>query len=160
MSARAQAVLDRFPLHLAAADPGKRFEVVVGGITDTVEVLTRQLADVRRSHRLSEAPTPADVHGLAGGGARELERPDEDQRVRLAGACRRRGHHRVECAREPGSLEDLGQRAVPVALQLDEGVADQPAGQAGDQDGDERGRSGERGRQRRHRRFGGTIHGP
>lgn len=66
MSARAQAVLDRFPLHLAAADPEKRFEVVVGGITDSVETITRQVADVRRSHRLSQGPTPADVGGLAG----------------------------------------------------------------------------------------------
>ena len=66
MSARARAVLDRFPLHLAATDPEKRFEVVVGGITDAVETLTRQVADVRRSHRLSQGPTPADVDGLAG----------------------------------------------------------------------------------------------
>jgi len=66
MSARALAVLDRFPLHLAATDPEKRFELVVSGITDSLEVLTRQVADVRRAHRLSEAPTIGDLLGLAG----------------------------------------------------------------------------------------------
>ena len=65
MSARALAVLDRLPLHLAAADPEKRFELVVSGITDSLEVLTRQVGDVRRAHRLSEAPTVGDVRALA-----------------------------------------------------------------------------------------------
>jgi hypothetical protein len=66
VSARALAVLDRFPLHMAATDPDKRFEIVVSGITGSLEVLTRQVADVRRAHRLSEAPTVADLLGLAG----------------------------------------------------------------------------------------------
>ncbi len=66
MSARALAVLDRFPLHLATTDPEKRFEHVVGGLVDPVEVLTRQVGEVRRSHRLSEAPTLADLLALGG----------------------------------------------------------------------------------------------
>jgi hypothetical protein len=66
VSARALAVLDRFPLHMSATDPEKRFELVVSGITDSLEVLTRQVADVRRAHRLSEAPTVGDLLGLAG----------------------------------------------------------------------------------------------
>jgi hypothetical protein len=66
MSARALAVLDRFPLHLAATDPEKRFEHVVRSMTDSLEVLTRQVADVRRSHRLSEAPTSGDLRSLGG----------------------------------------------------------------------------------------------
>lgn len=66
MSARALAVLDRFPLHLATTDPEKRFEHVVGGLVDPVEVLTRQVGEVRRSHRLSEAPTVSDLLALGG----------------------------------------------------------------------------------------------
>ena len=66
MSARARAVLDRFPLHVAAADPEKRFSEVVGGLTDALEVLTRQVGEVRRAHRLSEAPTVGDLRSLAG----------------------------------------------------------------------------------------------
>ncbi len=66
MSARARAVLDRFPLHVAASDPEKRFSQVVGGLTDALEVLTRQVGDVRRAHRLSEAPTVGDLRSLVG----------------------------------------------------------------------------------------------
>ena len=65
MSGRAQAVLERFPTHLAATDPEKRFEYVVTGLVDALEVLTRQLADVRRAHRLGEAPTTIDLESLA-----------------------------------------------------------------------------------------------
>jgi hypothetical protein len=66
MSARALAVLDRFPQHVAASDPEKRFELVVGSLVDALEVLTRQAADVRRAHRLAEEPTTADLALLAG----------------------------------------------------------------------------------------------
>jgi len=65
VSARALAVLDRFPLHMAATDPEKRFGLVVGALTDALEVLTRQVGDVRRAHRLAEAPTTADLLALA-----------------------------------------------------------------------------------------------
>ncbi len=65
MSARSLAVLERFPLHMAASDPEKRFELVVSSLVDSLEVLTRQVADVRRAHRLSEAPTVADLRGIA-----------------------------------------------------------------------------------------------
>ena len=66
MSARAIAVLDRFPRHIAASDPEKRFELVVGSLVESLEVLTRQAADVRRAHRLAEEPTVADLALLAG----------------------------------------------------------------------------------------------
>lgn len=66
MSARALAVLDRFPQHVAATDPEKRFELVVGSLVDALEVLTRQAAGVRRSHRLADEPTVADLALLAG----------------------------------------------------------------------------------------------
>lgn len=61
MSGRATAVLDRFPCHLALGDPGKRSGRVVESITDDLDVLTRQIGDVRRAHRLLEAPTTLDV---------------------------------------------------------------------------------------------------
>jgi hypothetical protein len=66
MSARALAVLDRFPQHVAASDPEKRFELVAGSLVEALEVLTRQAADVRRAHRLHEEPTVADLALLAG----------------------------------------------------------------------------------------------
>jgi len=65
VSARAQVVLDRFPLHLAATDPEKGFELVVTSLVGSLEVLTRQVSDVRRSHRLGEAPTVSDLLALA-----------------------------------------------------------------------------------------------
>jgi hypothetical protein len=65
MSARTTAVLDRFPRHLAATDPDKRFEFVVSGLVGPLETVTRQVGDLRRAHRLSEAPTTGDLLGLA-----------------------------------------------------------------------------------------------
>lgn len=70
MSGRATAVLDRFPCHLALSDPHKRAGRVVESITSDLDVVTRQIGDVRRAHRLTEAPTTLDVvrigdlHGL------------------------------------------------------------------------------------------------
>ena len=66
MSARARVVLDRLPRHMSASDPDKRFEVVVSSLVASLETLTRQVADVRRAHRLSEAPTVGDLAGLSG----------------------------------------------------------------------------------------------
>jgi hypothetical protein len=66
MSARGLLVLGRFPLHVAATDPGKRFGSVVDAFADELDVLTRQVGDVRSNHRLREATTLADLLGLAG----------------------------------------------------------------------------------------------
>jgi hypothetical protein len=65
VSARGQAILDRFPLHVGARDPGKRFGIVVDGLVAGGEVLTRQVGDVRRAHRVGESPTVGDLLGLA-----------------------------------------------------------------------------------------------
>lgn len=64
MSGRSRAVLERFPCHLALADPGKRFGRIVEDVTDELDVVTRQMADVRRAHRLSETPTMTDLTRL------------------------------------------------------------------------------------------------
>lgn len=61
MPGRTTAVLERFPAHLGATDPGKRFRDVVDGLAETLDVLSHQLGDVRRSHRLAEAPTRLDL---------------------------------------------------------------------------------------------------
>ncbi|WP_405066993.1 hypothetical protein OG558_35915 [Kribbella sp. NBC_01510] len=65
MSTRAATVLDRFPLHLAATDPGKRFGAVVTGLVADLDVLTQQVQTVRASRRVSEAPTIRDLLALA-----------------------------------------------------------------------------------------------
>lgn len=65
MTARALTILNRFPLHLAATDAGKRFGDTVSGLADGLDVLTRQVGGVRSAHRLAEAPTVADLLGLA-----------------------------------------------------------------------------------------------
>jgi len=65
MSTRAATVLDRFPLHLAATDPGKRFGTVVIGLVADLDVLTQQVQTVRASRRISEAPTIRDLLALA-----------------------------------------------------------------------------------------------
>jgi hypothetical protein len=73
-SGRSTAVLERFPHHIGAVDPGKRFERVVGSLADDLDVVGRQIGDVRRSHRLAEAPTMHDLlalialHGIGSSG--------------------------------------------------------------------------------------------
>jgi hypothetical protein len=83
MSGRTAVVLDRFPRHMAAADPGKRFEVVADALGAELDVKTSQLGRVRRAHALATADEERDLlllaalHGLR----------DEDfelLRVRLA----------------------------------------------------------------------------
>ena len=64
MTGRATAVLDRFPCHLSLADPHKRFRRVTEGICADLDVQARQIGDVRKAHRLAEAPTGLDVSGL------------------------------------------------------------------------------------------------
>jgi hypothetical protein len=66
MSARGLAILGRFPAHVGATDPGKRLGVVAGALGNALDVLTRQVGDVRRSHRLGDVPSRADLLGLAG----------------------------------------------------------------------------------------------
>ncbi len=60
-SGRTTAVLERFPCHIGATDPGKRFESVAEAITSQLDVVARQIGDVRRAHRLAEAPTDHDL---------------------------------------------------------------------------------------------------
>lgn len=70
MSARGLAVLERFPEHLGATDPGKLLGHVVTELADPLDLLTRQVGDVRKAHRLAEAPARLDLlrlvalHGL------------------------------------------------------------------------------------------------
>jgi hypothetical protein len=69
-------VLGRFPAHLALTDPGKRAGVVVDGVAGLLDVLTRQVGDVRTAHRIGDAATHADLLGLGavhGLGAAALE---------------------------------------------------------------------------------------
>ena len=65
MAARAGSVLERFPLHLSLTDPGKRFGVVVDAVASDLDVVTRQIGDVRVAHRIGEAPARSDVLRLA-----------------------------------------------------------------------------------------------
>ena len=61
MSGRSIAVLDRFPSHLSLTDPGKRFGRVAEGLVADLDVLARQVGDVRKAHRLGEGPTTLDL---------------------------------------------------------------------------------------------------
>jgi hypothetical protein len=61
---RTTAVLERFPCHIGATDPGKRFESVVEAIVSQLDVVGRQIGDVRRAHRIIEAPTDHDLGRL------------------------------------------------------------------------------------------------
>jgi hypothetical protein len=65
VSARSAAVLDRFPVHVAASDPGKRFGAVVAALAADLDILTRQAQDVRTAHRIREVRTDLDLYRLA-----------------------------------------------------------------------------------------------
>jgi hypothetical protein len=65
VSARTAAVLDRFPRHMAATDPGKRFEVVAEALGAELDVKTSQLGRVRRAHALGTADEERDLLLLA-----------------------------------------------------------------------------------------------
>lgn len=73
MSDRARQILGRFPAHLEAARPGKQLEAVTGALAEHLDVLSTDLAAVRRAHRLAHADTLTDVlrlgalHGLGSG---------------------------------------------------------------------------------------------
>jgi hypothetical protein len=65
MTSRTGSVLERFPLHLSLTDPGKRFGAVVDAVAADLDVVTRQIGDVRVAHRIGEAQARADVLKLA-----------------------------------------------------------------------------------------------
>jgi len=65
VSARGSAVLRRFPQHLAASDPGKRFGSVVDALAQELDVVTRQLQDVRTARRIEDGTTRRDLLALA-----------------------------------------------------------------------------------------------
>lgn len=76
VSARGGIILGRFPRHLELDQPGKRFGLVVERLAGGLDVQTGQVGDIRKAHRLSQAPTPLDIvraAGLHGLGARALE---------------------------------------------------------------------------------------
>lgn len=71
-AARTQTILDRFPAHLQAADPGKLFLDVVDALAVELDVKSSQLSRTRRAHALGDAEETADLlllaalHGLRG----------------------------------------------------------------------------------------------
>ncbi len=66
MSARAAGILGRFPAHLEPARPGKQLSAVVEALCGDLDLLSADLAAVRRSHRIGHAGTLRDVLLLAG----------------------------------------------------------------------------------------------
>lgn len=66
MSGRTAAVLSRFPRHLDAGGTGKVLGAVVGALGQGLDVQTAQVGDIRRAHRLPDAPTVLDVARLGG----------------------------------------------------------------------------------------------
>jgi hypothetical protein len=66
VSGRTNTILDRFPRYLEVTRPGKMFSVVVGALSQGLDIETSQVGQVRRSHRLGEAEQEADLLLLAG----------------------------------------------------------------------------------------------
>ncbi len=66
LSGRATAILERYPAHLAATDPGKVLGTVVDRMAAELDVEAVQLRGVRRAHRLGEAAEVRDLLLLAG----------------------------------------------------------------------------------------------
>jgi hypothetical protein len=66
LTARTQAILDRFPRHLEADDPGKLFGQVVDALAGELDVKGSQLGRTRRAHALGDADEAADLLLLAG----------------------------------------------------------------------------------------------
>jgi hypothetical protein len=85
VNGRVRQVLLRFPAHLDAARPGKHLPAVVDALVQDLDRLAADLAAVRRSHRLADADTLADLLLLAG--LHGLSRTDLD--VLFAGAARK-----------------------------------------------------------------------
>lgn len=62
---RAGTILDRFPSHLQAGDPGKLVGKVVDSLARELDVKSSQLGRVRRAHALGDADERADLQLLA-----------------------------------------------------------------------------------------------
>lgn len=73
MSGRAGQILGRFPAHFEASRPGKQLSAVVEAIAGDLDLLSADLAAVRRAHRIGHADMLRDVlllgglHGLTRG---------------------------------------------------------------------------------------------
>ncbi len=75
VSGRAQRILGRFPAHLEAARPDKRFGEVAAALARDLDVQSADLAAIRKAHRLGDAGQLADlllIAGLHGIGRAEL----------------------------------------------------------------------------------------
>jgi len=66
MSTRPLQILQRFPAHLEPARPDKQLWSVVEALAADLDVLSSELAGVRRAHRLKDADTLRDLLLLAG----------------------------------------------------------------------------------------------
>lgn len=64
MTERTRQILARFPAHLDATRPGKQLAAVVDGLSSGLELLSADLAAVRRAHRIGHADTLRDVRQL------------------------------------------------------------------------------------------------
>jgi hypothetical protein len=66
VSTRPLQILQRFPAHLEAARPGKQFAEAVAALAGGLDLLSSDLAGVRRAHRLADADTLRDLLLLGG----------------------------------------------------------------------------------------------
>ncbi|WP_164018117.1 hypothetical protein [Pyxidicoccus trucidator] len=66
MSTRPLQILQRFPAHLEAARPGKQLGEAVAALAGGLDLLSSDLAGVRRAHRLADADTLRDLLLLGG----------------------------------------------------------------------------------------------
>jgi len=64
-TARSLGILDRFPRHLQADDPGKVFTAVVDALSAELDVKSSQLGRTRRAHALGDAEEATDLFLLA-----------------------------------------------------------------------------------------------
>jgi hypothetical protein len=64
-SARTRTILERFPAHLQADDPGKLFLDVVDALSGELDVKSSQLGRTRRAHALGDADETTDLRLLA-----------------------------------------------------------------------------------------------
>jgi hypothetical protein len=64
-TARTHTILERFPAHLQADDPGKLFGEVVDALSGELDVKSSQLGRTRRAHALGDADETVDLRLLA-----------------------------------------------------------------------------------------------
>ena len=64
-TARTRTILEHFPAHLQAGDPGKLFIDVVDALSGELDVKSSQLGRTRRAHALGDADEPTDLRLLA-----------------------------------------------------------------------------------------------